>query len=150
MRGALKDSTATARKLLQSERIVVASTQYLARHRAPNTPSDLLAHETILYAQSVGGDEWHFRRGSAETSVRVASRLSFTAAEGVREAVIAGFGLAIVSRWMMAPELASEAVLPVLTDWSLPPLDLWAVFPTGRLPSAKARAFVTWFESAAE
>jgi DNA-binding transcriptional LysR family regulator len=148
--GALKDSALTARKILRGERIVVASTEYLARHGAPEAPGDLVAHETILYAQGAGGDEWRFRRGSAETSVRVAGRLAFTAAEGVREAVIAGFGVAIVSRWMMAPELASGAVVPVLTDWSLPSIDLWAVFPSGRLPSAKARAFVTWFEGAVE
>lgn len=31
----------------------------------------------------------------------------------------------------------------VLEDWELPPVDLWAVFPTGRLASAKALAFGT-------
>lgn len=144
--GALEDSGLTARKLLQGERIVVGSTEYLATRGVPKAPADLLAHEIIVYAQNVGGDEWHFRRGSADTSVRVQSRLAFTAAEGVREAVIAGLGLAIVSRWMMTPELASGIVVSILTDWSLPSIDLWAVFPTGRLPSAKARAFVNWFE----
>jgi DNA-binding transcriptional LysR family regulator len=78
--------------------------------------------------------------------VRIPTRLSFSAAEGVREAVIAGLGLAISSRWMMEPELANGSVVPVLTDWNLPKADLWALFPSGRLPTAKARAFVNWFE----
>jgi len=78
--------------------------------------------------------------------VRVPTRLSFSAAEGLREAVIAGLGLAICSRWVMQPELASGSVVPVLTDWKLPTADLWALFPAGRLPTAKARAFVSWFE----
>jgi DNA-binding transcriptional LysR family regulator len=30
----------------------------------------------------------------------------------------------------------------------LPPMELWAVFPTGRRASAKARAFVTFIEEA--
>jgi DNA-binding transcriptional LysR family regulator len=34
----------------------------------------------------------------------------------------------------------------VLTDWRLPARDLWAVFPTGRMASAKARAFVEYVE----
>jgi len=34
-----------------------------------------------------------------------------------------------------------------LSDWQLPPVDLWAVFPSGRLVSAKARAFVAFVES---
>jgi len=34
----------------------------------------------------------------------------------------------------------------VLEDWSLPPAELWAVFPTGRQASAKARAFTMFME----
>jgi DNA-binding transcriptional LysR family regulator len=60
--------------------------------------------------------------------------------------VFAGLGLAIASEWLFAPELASGAVKAVLQDWSLPPVDLWAVFPTGRQASAKARAFVSFIE----
>jgi len=37
-------------------------------------------------------------------------------------------------------------VRPVLRDWQLPPLDLWALFPTGRRASAKARAFASFIE----
>lgn len=146
--GALADSSLSARKIGASPRVVVASLDYLAIHGAPKRPGDLLHHDAIVYSQSVGGEEWRFRKGTAETSVRIRSRLSVSAAEGVREAVLAGLGLAIVSRWMMAPELDSGAVVPVLEDWTLPAIDLWAVFPAGRLPSARARAFVDWFHEA--
>jgi DNA-binding transcriptional LysR family regulator len=47
---------------------------------------------------------------------------------------------------MFTPELRSGALRAVLSEWSLPPLDLWAVFPTGRAATAKARAFVDFFE----
>jgi DNA-binding transcriptional LysR family regulator len=47
---------------------------------------------------------------------------------------------------MFTPELRSGAVCAVLSDWSLPPLDLWAVFPTGRAATAKARTFIDFFE----
>ncbi len=60
--------------------------------------------------------------------------------------MIAGLGLAITSRWVMEPELESGSVIPVLSEWKLPNADLWALFPTGRMPTAKARAFVSWFE----
>jgi DNA-binding transcriptional LysR family regulator len=49
---------------------------------------------------------------------------------------------------MFAPELQSGAVRPVLTDWTLDPIDLWALFPTGRLVSAKARAFADFVQGA--
>lgn len=57
----------------------------------------------------------------------------------------AGLGLAIVSEWMMAQELADGRVIRLLEEWRLPSVDLWAVFPAGRMPSARARAFVDWF-----
>jgi DNA-binding transcriptional LysR family regulator len=47
--------------------------------------------------------------------------------EGVRAAVIAGQGFAISSRWMFAPELESGEVVPLLTKWRLPAIDLWVL-----------------------
>lgn len=145
--GELSDSSLTARKLATCARLVVASPAYLARMGTPSTPRDLLEHTALVYTQGLIAEEWRFQGASGETSVRIPTRLSFSAAEGVREAVIAGLGLAISSRWVMQPELESGSVVPVLTDWTLPNADLWALFPTGRLPTAKARAFVSWFEA---
>jgi DNA-binding transcriptional LysR family regulator len=70
-----------------------------------------------------------------------------TAAEGMREAVFAHLGIAITSEWNFAPELASGIVKSVLNDWELPSLDLWAVYPTGRMASAKAREFAAFVET---
>ena len=144
--GALTDSSLRARKLAQSERLVIASPAYLARRGVPAIPADLLNLNAIIYSQWTGGEEWSFRRGTAETSVRFQRRLMITAAEGVRAAVISGQGFAIASRWMFAPELQSGEVVSILNDWTLPPLDLWVIYPSGRLTSSKARAFVKWFE----
>jgi DNA-binding transcriptional LysR family regulator len=48
---------------------------------------------------------------------------------------------------MFAPELASGEVLPVLKEWTLPPMELWVIYPSGKLTSTKARAFMKWFET---
>lgn len=144
--GTLTDSSLKARKLAQADRYVVASPAYLARMGHPSSPTDLLEHDGIIYGQSSGGQEWLFRRGTSETSIQLRARLTLSAAEGVREAVLAGQGYAITSRWMFAPELASGAVVPILKEWSLPPMELWMLYPAGRLTSTKARAFVKWFE----
>jgi DNA-binding transcriptional LysR family regulator len=62
--------------------------------------------------------------------------------------VLAGLGISIGgSEWLFAPELKSGAVEAALTDRFSPPVDLWAVFPTGRQASAKARAFASFVAS---
>lgn len=144
--GTLEDSTAVARKIACGGRSVVATASYLAHAGTPKAPADLAHHHALVYSQL--GDNWAFRQGGTEASVTVRGRLRVSAAEGIRAAVLADMGLAIVSDWMFAPELASGAVQRVLPDWMLPPIDLWAVFPTGRLTSAKARAFADFVESA--
>lgn len=145
--GILADSALVARKLAQAERLIVASPAYLARRAVPNTPADLVEHNAIVYNQSSGGEEWRFRRGTSETSVHIQRRLTVSAAEGVRAAVLAGQGFAISPRWLFAPELETGEVASVLDEWTLPPIDLWVIFPSGRLTSAKARTFVQWFEN---
>ncbi|CAB3750119.1 LysR family transcriptional regulator [Paraburkholderia humisilvae] len=145
--GALDDSSMTARKIGQSARFVVGTPAYFSAAGIPRTPAELASHQAIVYEQRGGGTAWSFRRGSSETAVAVGGRMRVTAAEGVRAAVLADLGVAVASAWMFAPELASGEVQAVLTDWALPPIDLWAVFPTGRMASAKARAFTAFVEA---
>jgi DNA-binding transcriptional LysR family regulator len=144
--GSLADSALIARKIGQSPRRVLGTPAYFEKHGEPRAPAELAAHQAIVYDVRGGGTVWTFRRGSTESSVTVSGRVRITAAEGVREAVLGGMGLAVASEWMFAPELKRGLVKAVLEEWTLPPMELWAVFPTGRRASAKARAFVTFIE----
>ncbi|MFG1269236.1 LysR substrate-binding domain-containing protein [Xanthobacter sp. DSM 14520] len=143
--GELTDSAAIARRIASSRRSVIATPAYLSRAGTPLVPADLATHEAIVYNQL--GASWTFRRNGTEASVAVRGRVRLSAAEGIRAAVLADIGLTVNSDWMFAPEIESGAVRRVLEDWELPPVDLWAVFPTGRLASAKARAFADYVES---
>jgi DNA-binding transcriptional LysR family regulator len=136
------------RKIARCRRVVVGAPGYFDVMGVPQKPTDLLAHQAVIYDQPQGGHTWAFRQGPAEVSVTVNGRVRVSAAEGVREAVFAGLGLSIGgTEWMFTPELKSGAVKSVLDDWSLRPGELWAVFPTGRQASAKARAFAAFMES---
>ncbi|MGB3124639.1 MAG: LysR family transcriptional regulator [Pseudomonas sp.] len=145
--GDLVDSGLTARKIAQGRRLVLGTPAYFERAGEPLTPADLVSHQAIVYDQRGGGAVWTFQQGTANTAVTLRGRLRITAAEGIREAVLAGLGLTVSSEWMFVPELRAGTVMTVLQDWTLPPIDLWAVFPTGRQASAKARAFVAFVES---
>jgi DNA-binding transcriptional LysR family regulator len=143
--GELPDSSAVARRIASGRRSVIATPAYLQCNGIPHVPADLATHQAVVYTQL--GNSWTFRRQGTEASVAVTGRVRFSAAEGIRTAVLAGMGLAVASDWMFAPELASGAVRRVLEDWELPPINLWVVFPTGRLASAKARAFTDFVEA---
>lgn len=144
--GALSDSSAVARRLATCARSVLATPAYLARAGEPRSPAEIAEHDVVIYSQL--SNVWCFTREGAEASVSVRGRVRVSAAEGLRAAVLADMGLAIASDWMFGPELASGAVRRVLEDWTLPPLDLWAVFPAGRMASAKARQFASFVEEA--
>ncbi|NMP25453.1 LysR family transcriptional regulator [Rahnella sp. SAP-1] len=143
--GNLSDSTAVARKLATSPRSVIATPGYLAKKGEPRTPAELAEHEAILYNPQPS--LWSFTREGAVISIAVSGRIRVSAAEGQRAAVLSYMGLCIASDWMFAEELESGAVRKVLTAWQLPPIDLWAVFPNGRLASAKARQFAGFVET---
>lgn len=144
--GDLPDSAAMARRIATGGRSVLATPAYLARAGEPRGPADLAEHEAVIYSQLPSA--WAFTRDGTAVSVAVRGRVRVSAAEGLRAAVLADMGLTVASDWMFSPELATGAVRRLLAGWSLPPIDLWAVFPTGRMASAKARAFAGFVEAA--
>jgi DNA-binding transcriptional LysR family regulator len=145
--GAMPDSNMTARRIAEGRRIVVATPAYLERHGTPASPGELISHQAVIYTRGVESwKSWTFRKATAEVSVVLQGRLKVTAAEGVREAVNCDMALGVSSEWNFSPELKSGKVLAILDDWALPPTNLSAVYPAGRLASTKARAFVSFVE----
>jgi DNA-binding transcriptional LysR family regulator len=94
-----------------------------------------------------GGETWLFRKDASEISVTLRGRVRLTSSECVRAAVLSGLGIAVVSQWLFKPELDSGKVRQVLSDWALPEIELWLVFPMGRMPNAKARAFAAFVQT---
>lgn len=138
--GPLNDSTMIAKRLARGRRSVLATPRYLEQSLALETPEDLGLHQAVTYARD-DGVRYTFRQQEREMTATLRPRLNLSAAEGIRAAVLADLGLTIAADWMFRPELECGTVVRCLTDWSLPPVDLWVVYPSGRLTSAKARAF---------
>ena len=145
--GQLSNSALTARKIAQCQRRVIGTPSYFDIVGVPQSPADLIAHQVIIYEPPLGGPTWSFRQGQREVSVSLGGRVRLNSAVGVRACVLADLGLAVASEWMFAPELMAKTVKPVLADWSLPPVEAWAIFPTGRHANAKARAFASFIEN---
>ena len=144
--GPQPDSRLSGRMVASRRRLLVAAPAYLARHGMPERPAALASHDVISLLQPGIAASWTFSRGGETETVTLTGRLRMTANEGVREAVIAGMGIAFGSEWGYERELREGRLQAVLSDWSLPPSDLWAITPAGRQMSAKARVFVAFIE----
>jgi DNA-binding transcriptional LysR family regulator len=143
--GVLSDSGLTARKIAECRRVVLGTPAYFEKHGEPSCPDDLSNHQAVVYNLG-GGAHWQLDRDGEAQPVTISGRIRVNAAEGLREAVLAHLGLTMASQWMFAPELASGVVREVMSGWALPNQELWAVFPTGRMASAKARVFTDYVQ----
>jgi len=139
--GHLADSGFGARLLATAPRFVVAAPAYLARRGHPRTLADLSGHDCIVGPGFSGRSGWSFRRSGAVTSLTVEGRVKVASAEGVIACVKAGLGIAVASQWMCRAELATGELVPILHDYQLDPVEVHAVYPGGRRPSIKVRAF---------
>lgn len=142
--GAQTDSSFVTRRLASAPRYLVASPAYLEKRGAPGSPVDLQLHDIILN-QSPGSGVWTLRDADGgETSIKLTARLVATSIEGVLAAAVAGLGIAATSLFACRPELGRGELVRVLDQHRLGPIDVHAVFPAGRRPPAKARAFVEY------
>ena len=146
--GEQPDSSFVARKLESARRLFVAAPSYLVRRGAPKRLAHLAAHDLIGGPTDVGEQAW-MARAKGRTEVQpVNPRVHARSAAGVVACATAGLGIAIATTWMCGEELASGALVELLGDFVLDPIAAYVVFPAGRKPSQRARAFVDHLERA--
>jgi DNA-binding transcriptional LysR family regulator len=146
--GDLPDSSFVARKLESARRLFIAAPSYLARRGAPASLADLCWHDLIGGPADTGDETWVARRNGRIEHQLVSPRVRSRSATGVLACVIAGLGVASASNWMCAAALASGEAVEILPDYALDPLQAYVVFPAGRRPSQRARAFSNHLEQA--
>lgn len=142
--GTLTDSTAVAKKIGVSTRLLVASPDYLARSGVPKSPADLTAHSIIVGPVASGLVGWTFVRDGRATSVRVEGRLVVNVNEASTAAAVEGLGIASTGTWGCKKELANGQLIHVLPEWTMGPVEVNAVFAAGRAAKPSARAFVDY------
>jgi len=137
--GTLKDSAFRARRVGTSERVCVASATYLQKNGTPQQPEDLVRHECIIYTLLAGGHKtWPFKQGE----FNVSGRLRLNNLNAVRQAVLQDLGIAYLPSWMLAAEFASGRVRAVLTEHSLGPSQVNALYSARKTLPKRASAFM--------
>jgi DNA-binding transcriptional LysR family regulator len=141
--GELKDSGLKAKRLAPVRRVLCAAPSYLNRAGRPQTIDDLV-HHTCLAAKH----QSPFRLHGPEGSVTIPAKgpLQTNSSEVVREAVIAGLGIALRSTWDVGPELASGALEIILPEYQASSkVGVYAVYPQAEFTPAKVKLFIDFF-----
>jgi DNA-binding transcriptional LysR family regulator len=146
--GRLVDSNLVARRIGATRRATVATPAYLAAHGTPVRPEDLVRHNCLLYSYLSTGNEWLFQGPEGEIRVRVSGNFKSNNGHALREALLAGRGIAVTPDWLAHDGLRSGTVQAILPEFAPTPMDINAVFPSNRMLSAKVRAFVDFLQEA--
>lgn len=137
----LRDSSLVAKRLAPNHRVLCATPGYLAAAGTPATIEDLSRHTLIAH----NTDHWTLDGPTGPVTVRVAGPLRTNSSEVVREALLAGLGIALRSTWDVGPELKSGALQRVLPAYSVGSrVAIHAVYPSRRHMEQKVRAFVDY------
>lgn len=137
------DSRLRARKLLENDRILCASPDYLETHGRPLLPSDLARHRLIEIAEdenTVGRWTLTHRKTKKVVNLAAVPVLRSNSGSAALDWCLAGLGIVLRSRWHAAAPLADGRLEEVLPDWHMP-ADVYAYF-AAKKPSAQLRAFL--------
>lgn len=143
--GRLPDSSLVARRLAPSRRVLVCSPGYAKRHGRPASIEEIGQHECICYGNASDAPYWQFAplaAGGAPRQVAVHGRMHLNNGESMRDAAVAGLGIALVPLFIAAPALRSGKLLELLPE-SPPTADsVHAVYPQTRYVSRSVRAII--------
>ncbi len=139
--GELKDSSLVAKKLAPNHRVLCASPDYLRKAGVPRTLRDLEGHNCFTaFAQA----EWRLEGPNGKFhNVRVRGNIRTNSSEFIREALLAGLGIALRSTWDIASELKRGDLLRVLPEYrGSSNVAVFAVYPSREFMPQKVSVFI--------
>jgi DNA-binding transcriptional LysR family regulator len=138
--GPLEDSSQVARRLLYGQAVMVA---------APDLPGlDRLNHPQVLsslpYVSLAA--PWSggliLQNGTEELTLALTAPLQLGSHLAVRDAAVAGAGVAALPRMIATPEIAAGRLVRVLNGWTTPRKAISFVYPSAQSVTARLRAFI--------
>nr|WP_279635117.1 LysR substrate-binding domain-containing protein [Cupriavidus lacunae] len=98
---------------------VAGAPSYFARHAAPKRPPDLVAHACLNLRLPTHGEflPWTFMKAGKEHRIKVDGPMVFNSITPIRDAAVAGVGLAYLPEAYVTEQVASGRLVQVLGDW---------------------------------
>lgn len=140
--GEVPHSEGIVQKLGQTRLVQVASPAYIAVHPAPRTPEELAGHDGIIYAsvQARADKSWRLSAYGETRWLHPREAVTLNDGEALRDAALAGIGIAQTLEILVARELAEGRLVRVMPEWNQEPLPIYQLSPTDRHERAAVQA----------
>ncbi|MGK9170592.1 LysR family transcriptional regulator [Inquilinus limosus] len=140
--GDLTSPGLVARRLATLRRILVAAPDYVAAHGSPETPEELARHPHVRFSWVAAGEAVPLIGPQGPLEVRVRSRFLANNAFVLIEAIRARIGVGGARLPLVQALLDSGELVRVMRGYAYAPLEVHAVYPSGRFVPRRVRAFV--------
>ena len=141
--GPMPDSRLVTRRLGVLRRYLCAAPAYLASTSIPSRPDELAEHVQIEMPGTDGRPRtWQFTRDGITADVDLKPRVTVNDALAIHRLIQNGAGLGCVSGYLCAPDFAAGRLVRLLQEWTLPLVEVNAVFPSSKALSPVVRTFV--------
>lgn len=137
----MPDESLVSRTLALGSDVVVASPAYLQTCGELHKPADLAGVECLLSAHPRNATEWVFMRSGEAIVVDVNGRFVVNHFGVLRDAAIAGAGVAKLPAYLAADAIARGTLVRLLPDYDTEPTPLCLVYPQRRFMPHRNRAF---------
>ncbi|MDU7790328.1 MAG: substrate binding domain-containing protein [Corynebacterium sp.] len=120
----LLPETHVAWPLCRTATLVVASADYIRRFGRPDSPDALRQHQCLTYPRGPQSPHWTFERNDERVSVKVQGPFATNNSESLRDAVLAGLGVALLPDFSAREAIGRGLVQELLPGWR--PVDVFA------------------------
>lgn len=124
--------------------VICASPEYLSRYGTPDAPEDLENHARLSFGKRGATIDWRLRTqaGRDITLPAGSARFVFDSAEAIRDAAVAGLGIAYLPDFLVRDALAGGRLVRLLPDTITQQVAVHLVYPDRRHLPARSRAFI--------
>ena len=118
-------------KICNVPRVICATEEYLEKYGLPKHPNDLTTHNGLLYQlHDIIHDVWEFSYHEETIKVKIRSNRTSNDAELVRRWCVNSKGIAAKSSLDMSHNLLNDQVVPILSEYTPKPTELWLICPS--------------------
>ena len=126
--GPMPESTLIARRLCTLQLVLAASPSYVAKTPIKSI-DELDGLEHILFTPTTATQAWTIHNGEQSHEFGRPARFASNNYGAVRDVALAGGGIALLSEFMIADDLAEGRLVRVLPEWRTRVTEVHAVYP---------------------